>query len=154
MKVNIRKIQQKEAEQVIIECTEITPEVEDIRAYVTSKGRELSGISGENQLERFRLEDILYFETVDEKVFAYTKDKEYEIRERLYEVEQAYKSMHFVRCSKSAVLNLMQLESISPALNSRFFANMKNGERLMISRQYAKEIKAIVMGGAADDESE
>ena len=31
----------------------------------------------------------------------------------------------------------MQLDSISPALNGRFYAHMKNGEKLVISRQYA-----------------
>ena len=38
MKVCIRKILKKEDEQVVIECTEITPEVEDIRTYVMGKG--------------------------------------------------------------------------------------------------------------------
>ena len=52
-----------------------------------------------------------------------------------------------MRCSKSVVLNLMKLDSISPALNGRFFAHMKNGEKLMISRQYAGVLKQIVMEG-------
>ena len=59
---------------------------------------------------------------------------------------------HFARCSKSVVLNLMLLENISPALNGRFFAHMKNGERLMISRQYAQKMKQIVMGGGRDED--
>lgn len=40
----------------------------------------------------------------------------------------------------------MQLEGISPALNGRFYAHMKNGEKLVISRQYAPALKEIVMG--------
>ena len=80
-------------------------------------------------------------------MFACADKQVYEIKMRLYEAETAYREYHFVRCSKSVVLNLMKLESISPALNGRFFAHMKNGEKLMISRQYAGALKQIVMGG-------
>lgn len=150
MRVSIRKITDKEKEQVIIECVHVTSEIEDIKAYASLKGRELSGITMEQLMVRFRLEDVYYFEALDEKVFAYTKEKVCQVKMRLYEVEERYKMYHFVRCSKSVILNLMLLESISPALNGRFFAHMKNGERLMISRQYASELKRIVMGGERD----
>lgn len=147
MQVSIRKILNKEKEQVIIECMEITPEIKDIYSYVQTKGTELSGVTEELYTKRFRLEDVCYFEALDEKVFAYTKKDVYEIKMRLYEVEQAYEKYHFIRCSKAVVLNLMLLESISPALNGRFFAHMKNGEKIMISRQYAPKLKQVVMGG-------
>ena len=136
-----------EKEQVIIECVEITPEIKDIYSYVQVKGTELSGVTEELYTKRFRLEDVCYFEALDEKVFAYTKKDVYEIKMRLYEVEQAYEKYHFIRCSKAVVLNLMLLESISPALSGRFFAHMKNGEKIMISRQYAPKLKQVIMGG-------
>lgn len=150
MKVSIRKVAKKEEEQVIIECVEITPEIKDIHSYITAKGIELSGTADSQYMQRFRLEDIHYFEAVDEKVFACADKQVYEIKMRLYEAEIAYREYHFVRCSKSVVLNLMKLESISPALNGRFFAHMKNGEKLMISRQYAGALKQIIMGGVGD----
>lgn len=146
MKVSIRKIRKKEEEQVIIECVEITSQIRDIHSYCMTKGMELSGLSGGQHMQRFPLEDVYYFEAVDEKVFACTGKQVYEMKMRLYEAEHAYGENHFVRCSKSVVLNLMLLDSISPALNGRFFAHMKNGEKLMISRQYAQKIKQIVMG--------
>lgn len=151
MKVIIRKIPEKDKEQVIIECVEITSEIQEIRAYISHKGREVSGVIDGQNMVRICLEDVYYFEALDEKVFAYTKEQVCEIRMRLYEAEQLYKDCHFVRVSKSVILNLMLLESISPALNGRFFAHMKNGERLMISRQYAPRIKRIVMGGKDDE---
>ncbi len=150
MKAYVKKITDKAAEQVIIECVEVTKEVRDIYTYALTKGTELSGMSGD-QLKRFRLEDVCYFEAVDEKSFAYTTENVYELKLRLYEIEQAYEPYHFVRCSKSVVLNLMQLDGISPALNGRFLANMKNGEKLMISRQYAQNLKKIVMGGKSHE---
>lgn len=147
MRVSIKKILNKEEERVIIECVEITSEIRDIHSYIQSKGTELSGIVEGEYIKKFRLEDVYYFEALDEKVFAYTKEQVYEVKMRLYELEKAFENHHFIRCSKSVILNLMLLDSISPALNGRFFAHMKNGEKLMISRQYAPHLKQVVMGG-------
>ncbi len=147
MKVSIHKILKKEEEQVIIECVSITPEVEAIKSYVLWQGTQLYGTTLEGCLERFLLDEVYYFEALDEKVFAYTKTKVYEIKARLYEIEEAYREYYFARCSKSVVLNLMLLDSISPALNGRFFAHMKNKEKLIISRQYAPILKSIIMTG-------
>ena len=144
MKVRVRKVGKKEEEQVIVECVEMTEEVEEICSFVRSRGKMLPGVF-EGRTCRFRLDEVFYFEALDEKVFAYTKDRVYEVKARLYEVEQAYERNDFVRCSKSVVLNLMQLAGISPALNGRFFAHMKNGEKLMITRQYVPALKKIVM---------
>lgn len=145
MRVSIRKIKDGK-EQVIIECQRVTPDIEDICSYIRSKGTALSGTADGQNVERFNLQSVYYFEALDEKVFAYTKEKVYEVKARLYEVEQAYSASYFVRCSKSVVLNLMLLESISPALNGRFCAHMKNGEKLIISRQYAPAVKQRIMG--------
>lgn len=76
MKVKIRKIERKEEEQVIIECVKVTPQVEDICAYARSRGEVLYGIvrgkddPSEKQSERFLLTEVLYFEAVDERIFA------------------------------------------------------------------------------------
>lgn len=151
MRVSIKKILNKEDEKVIIECVEITPDIREIHSYVENKGREISGTVDGQYQTRFRLEDVYYFEALDEKVFAYTKKQVCEVKTRLYEVEKAFEDQHFVRCSKSVVLNLMLLDSISPALNGRFFAHMKNGEKLIISRQYAPLLKKVVMGGKENE---
>ncbi len=151
MQVHIRKIPDKEKEQVIIECVEVTPQVRDIYSYVQNKGEEISGIIDGEYQKKFSLQEVYYFEVLDEKVFGYTKDCIFELKMRLYEVEKEYESRHFVRCSKSVVLNLMLLDGISPALNGRFFAHMRNGEKLMISRQYASHVRKVVMGGNKDE---
>lgn len=146
MQVRIKQISDKENECLIIECIEVTPDIESIRSYALTKGETLSG-SVDERIYQFNLCDVFYFEAVDERVFAYTKTRSYELKIRLYELENAYSDKHFIRCSKSFVVNLMKLESISPALNGRFTAHMKNGENIIISRQYVPEMKRAVMGG-------
>ena len=146
MKVSVKKISDRDGEQVIIECVEVTKDIEDIRVYALTKGTTLTGVSGE-QTYQFKLENIYYFEAVGERVFAYAKEMVYEVKTRLYELENAYSDKYFVRCSKSFIINLMKLQSISPALNGRFTAHMKNGENIIISRQYVPALKKAVTGG-------
>lgn len=146
MRVSIKQITDYDNEKVVIECVEVTKDIEDIRVYALTKGMTLTGVC-DDRTYQFKLEDVFYFEAVDERVFAYTKGKIYEMKIRLYELENAYSEKHFIRCSKSFVINLMRLESISPALNGRFTAHMKNGENIIISRQYVPALKQAVMGG-------
>ena len=143
MKTRIQKILRKEDEEVIIQCVELSPIIREIYSYSLAKGQEIIGCL-EGTLCKIRLEDICYFEAVDEKLFACTSDHIYDVKMRLYEVESTYKYCHFIRCSKSVVLNLMQLEGISPTLNGRFYAHMKNKEKVVISRQYVKEIRRVM----------
>jgi DNA-binding LytR/AlgR family response regulator len=145
--VTIRQIEEKNDEQVIIECVELTNDVKDIEAYVLSKGESLSGWAGE-RLYSFPLSAVFYFEAVDERCFAYTKQKVFEVKARLYALEEAYREKFFVRCSKSVLINLMLLDSISPALNGRYTARLKNGEKIIISRQYALAFKNAVFNSA------
>lgn len=143
MKTKILKVQNKEEEQVTIQCVEITPIIRDIYSYALAKGEELLG-SLDGKICKIRLADICYFEAVDEKLFAYTVEQIYDVKMRLYEVEHAFCNYHFIRCSKSVVLNIMQLDGISPTLNGRFYAHMKNQEKIIISRQYVKELKRVI----------
>lgn len=147
MRVSIRKVEKKEQEQVLLECVSMTKEFEDIRKYALMKGNQLTAYQDGKAYQIF-LGDVLYFEAVSEHVFAYMEEEVYLIKKRLYEVEQEYSGQKFVRASKSMVVNLMQVESFRPALNGRFYARMKNGEDIIISRQYAKEVKQKLIGEA------
>ena len=146
MQVLIRKIQNKEDEQVIIECVEMNKDFEDIKDYVLMKGNTLTGFIQDTAFQ-LNLSDILYFEAVGERVFAYTADELYSVKLRLYEIEERYLKNKFVRCSKSVIVNLMHIESFRPTLDSRLYARMKNGEDVVVSRMYAKELKKRIVEG-------
>ena len=146
MQVLIRKILNKEDEQVIIECVEMNKDFEDIKDYVLMKGNTLTGFIQDTAFQ-LNLSDILYFEAVGERVFAYTADELYSVKLRLYEIEERYLKNKFVRCSKSVIVNLMHIESFRPTLDSKLYARMKNGEDVVVSRMYAKELKKRIMEG-------
>ena len=136
----------KENERVVIECVEMTKDFEDIKDYALMKGNVITAYIQDAAFQ-LKLSDILYFEAVGEQVFAYTANEIYSVKMRLYEIEAQYQKRKFARCSKSIIVNLTQIESFRPALDSRLFAKMKNGEDVVVSRMYAKELKKRMLEG-------
>lgn len=145
MKVKIRNVLSKQEEQIIIECVEMTPEFEDIRNYCLAKSNSLIGYTQNSGQQKVYINDILYVEAIGENVFAYTKNQVFEIKKRLYELEEELAPYQFVRCSKAFLICLLKINSIRPALNGRYLACMENGEEVIISRKYAKSVKKKIM---------
>jgi len=65
----------------------------------------------------------------------------YELPLKLYELEEILASAGFIRSAKSQVLNLYKIDSLCPDFGGRIEVTMQNGERLIVSRQYAKQLK-------------
>lgn len=84
------------------------------------------------------IHDIYYFDTVDKMNFAYLKDKVYKVAHTLQDIEEGLKSNGFVRISKSVVVNIFKIESITSEVNMRIKVHLENGEGLVVSRHYKK----------------
>ena len=98
-----------------------------------------------------RIEDILYFEAVDGIVFAYTVDKIYEVKGRLYQVEEKVRRRNICRASKTMIVNIDHIISVRTALNGRLYARMENDEEILITRRYAKEVEDCFMEEDGDE---
>ena len=64
-----------------------------------------------------------------------------EFDKAMYELEERFVGTDFLRVSKSVIMNLSKVKSLSPAFNGRFEATMKNGEKVIVSRQYVPVLK-------------
>lgn len=87
------------------------------------------------------LNDIYYFESVDDKTFVYLKDKIYECSYKLYEIEQYCAVTGLVRISRSTVVNIYKIRSVKSSFNGRFSAKLINDEVLIINRHYVSDFK-------------
>jgi DNA-binding LytR/AlgR family response regulator len=145
MQTRITKIDRDKPELLEIQCHSVSEEVREIVAFVKSRQGQLTGIADERQYE-ISISDIFYIESVDNKAFIYTKSKVYETRQKLYELEEMLSKKHFLRVSKSALLNLMKVSAIKPALNSRFTAVLQSGEQVVITRKYVPALKKALKG--------
>ena len=98
-------------------------------------------VTDNDKIRQIDAGDVYYFEAVDNKVFLYLEQGVYEIKYKLYEIEEEYANTDFFRASKSVIINLAKVKQFAPDFGGRFEAQMKNGEKLIISRQYAPSVK-------------
>ena len=145
MNVRIEQVEKEREELVLIRCRAVTDEVREIESFVKSRAGSLSGTSDERRYE-IPVTDVCYIESVDGKTFLYTRDRVYETAYRIYELEELLKGKHFLRISKPMLVNLMKIKSIQPAFNGRFTAVLSSGEKVIISRNYVKALKAALKG--------
>ena len=100
----------------------------------------ITGYGEHRELYRISTDEILYFEAVGEKVFAYTEQEIYEIKNRLYQIEEKVNSYDFTRASKSMLVNTDRISSIASISGSRGKIMMDNGEAVIASRMYYKPL--------------
>lgn len=115
-------------------------EIGSLEEYVKGKKNVIIGYGEDREMFQIRLDAILYFEAVGEKVFAYTKGNVYEIKQRLYQVEEKTDIFSFIRISKSVLVNLKRVVSISPDEGGRGRIKLTNGENIIASRAYYKNV--------------
>ena len=96
----------------------------------------------EDRIVRLDYHDVCYFESNENRVFAYCSSDVYEIKYKLYELEDLFGPLDFVRCSKSLIVNMEKIECLSPLFSGKLEAHLKNGEKVVISRQYVHNLKA------------
>lgn len=145
MRVTEKLVKSPNEEGVTLQYIRLTKDFEEIKEYVQHKGDALIGYTQDKERVPVRVEDILYFETVDGRVFAYTVDSVYEIKGRLYQVEEKVSRRTICRASKTMIVNVEHIISVRTALNGRLYARMENGEEILITRRYAREIEDCFM---------
>lgn len=142
MKIRIELEENLEEEEVIIRCKGISKTVQKIQQEIwniTSTAKTLSFFK-ENSEYYLSLDKILFFETENSKINAHTTEEVYQIKYRLYELEEMLPS-NFLRISKSTIVNTNKVFSVNrnlASLNSiQFYHSHK---QVYVSRYYFKDL--------------
>ena len=139
MKVDIHKVFSEQEERADIHAVAITEEIKYAVDLLENNKKSIPVTDAETTWF-CPLTKIYYFDSVDNHTFVYTKDRCYETKYRLYELESML-PYDFFRCSKSMIINIRKIESVKAEINARMRATMLNGEEVIISRNYVKELK-------------
>lgn len=140
MKISVREIDSREEEEIIIKCHEINEAVMELVRRLKMDQDKLT-VYADDKVYRISLHDVYYFETVDSKAFLYCDDRVYETKLKLYEFEDLTRSSKFFRASKSTIINTTKISHVKPSMSGRFEVYLKNGECVLVSRQYVPELK-------------
>lgn len=93
----------------------------------------------------FDVSEIVYFETHSGKTFAFTQNKSYEVKEKLYEIAEKHGGNGFVQINKGTVVNINFVKSISAEFSGNYLVRLKEGKNtLTISRKYFSTFKQFI----------
>lgn len=140
MKLSIHQDERIQETEIIINCAYMDKRLQKLTDYIRQYSFSLEGES-EGKLYQIPLEQIFYIETVDSRTFLYDCKHTYSSRQTLSSLEEKLKNTTFTRISKSCLLNVSHLKCVAPHVNHRLRAELKNGEQLIISRNYVESLK-------------
>lgn len=142
MKLRIEFDDNISEEEIIIRCRELSPQIIQLKETISEslqKNEIISFYKGDTRVY-LSLEEILFFETEQNTVFAHTGDDCYEIHHRLYELEELLPS-YFMRVSKSTILNTKQIFSIDKNIYaSSTVCFRRSHKQVFVSRHYYKPL--------------
>ena len=144
MKIDIQRIIEGE-ESIVIRYKDPNPQVERIIGILEGGEDKLWGRTESGSVS-IELDDILYLETVDDKLFAYTTKIVARIEGSLVSFMNEVKDESFFRCSKSMIINIGKVKALKSLSSNRIDATMEGGEHIMISRRYAVDFRRLLKG--------
>lgn len=140
MKITINVDEQINETEIAIHCKQLTPDIEKILATLRMINQQLM-VMREEENYLLDVAKIVYIEAVERKTFVYTADTVFESKLRLYEMEERLCASGFFRISKSCLVNLKFIKSLKNEVERKLRLTLENGEQIIVSRQYADEIK-------------
>ena len=144
MKITIlEKKSSDEEDEVILKCDYIDENLTKLLNLLKA-GKGKMNFYKDSKIVLVEPSEVLYFESVDDKVFAYTKDSVYETKAKLYQLEEELPVSAFFRASKAVIVNLDKIDSLAPVFGGRFEAVLENGYKVMISRNYLNALKELL----------
>ena len=145
MKLTLQKID-KGTEEVIIKYRQMTEQIDHIVRYIEGKGEKLAGLK-DGQEYMLCISDVIYLESVEGVTYLYTEQEVYKSNLTLAVAEAIYTEEGLFRYSKSMVINMYRIERLKSMAGNRIDVTMDNGEHVIVSRRYAKELRAILKEG-------
>lgn len=130
-------------DEIIIRCRTIDEGINEIQAYISKFiSNDLKMIFYRNETEYYiSIQEILFFESSEDRIVAHTFDESFIVKFKLYELENLL-PLNFIRVSKSTIVNLNYIFSVEKNITSSSVVEFKNShKKVYVSRKYFKSFK-------------
>ncbi|MGY0579835.1 MAG: LytR/AlgR family response regulator transcription factor, partial [Paraglaciecola chathamensis] len=89
-----------------------------------------------SQWIRVKLDDIVWIEAAGDYMCVHTINDTHIIRKTLKQFEEELDSVHFPRVSRSAIINIAKLSTLTPNSNGEYVAELGNNVQVKVGRKY------------------
>ena len=130
--------------KIIVVTDKITDEINTLAKKLAQDTPQLlAGLQGDI-LKVLDQHDIIRLYATNGKVYAETEDGEYQLRLRLYELEERLDKDDFVRISNSEIINLKKVKGFDLSYTGTIRVSFQNDTVTYVSRRYVKKIKQVL----------
>ena len=135
---SINKLLKKDEVNINIEISENCEEIENIIKYINEfDKRKIAVFDGYNVVQ-INNEEIMYFYSDGNYNFCKTNNKEYRVKNKLYEIDKM--SNNFLRISKGCIININQVKSFDVGENRNIIVRFYDGSEQFVARRKIKEV--------------
>lgn len=132
-------IEEVNEEKVLIYAKERTKLIDEIESLVESVNVDLTGIFND-EIIKIDINDVSCFISENNKVFALINDKKYQIKQRLYQIEEMNLEK-FIKINQSCLANKKKIKKFESTIGGSLKVVFKNGYVDYISRREVKNVK-------------
>ncbi len=130
--------------KVIVLTDRMTEEINEIvRKISETEPQMIAGVS-DDTVKILDQDRILRLYALGGKVYAAAEDGEYQLRLRLYELEERIRRDSFVRISNSEIINLKKVRHFDLSLAGTICVTLADGSVTYVSRRYVSKIKEVL----------
>lgn len=143
MKIKVEIDDTLAEDEIIIRCRSYSEEIRQAHLLLSQPDKNTPHFEFHKGNEEFfiSIDEILFFETSGESIYAHSKEDAFQTKMRLYELEETLPG-YFVRVSKSCILNILHVHSIDRKLNTSSLVQFKDTHKeVYVSRLYYKYLK-------------
>ncbi len=126
-------------EEVLIYAKKESARIREIERFVTGDTAELIGYR-DKQIRTLRPAEVHCFTLREGKLFATTDGGEWQIKSRLYEIEQLLDDS-FIKINQSCIANVKKIDRFDASFAGALIVTFKNGYRDYVSRRCMKSVK-------------
>lgn len=144
MRVEIKIDSTYKEPKILILTDSVTDEINNIARSLSSDTSQIIAGSRNNKVEVLEPKSLIRIYANNGKVFAVTKDGEYTLRLRLYEIEKRLDPHQFVRISNSEIINLKQVKNFDLNFTGTICVRLSDEATTYVSRRYVAKIKKIL----------
>lgn len=105
--------------------------------------RRMVGING-SAAAPLQLRQICRFYTADKKVYAQTANGNWQVRERMKDLESSLPATEFIRINQGEIVNLSFVERLDLSLSGTIGLRMKDGTRCFVARRSLKAFRTAL----------
>lgn len=144
MKIEFRVDSEATEPRIIVVADRMTDELAELIKRLSAESAQLLAGFKNSEVVLLEQEEIIRVYASEGRVYAETAQGEFQLRLRLYELEQRLSGGRFVRISNSEIVNLGKVKGFDLSLAGTICVSLSNGTVTYVSRRYVSKIKKVL----------